>query len=69
MSIVNQIYFRVFKKYRRIESRVFTYGDADLFLKSNDSKRECDKWHIAREEDTNTKPNLVYLERRERIYE
>ena len=69
MKFFRRLYFKVFKTYRSIELKLFSYRDGDRLLKANDGKQEKDKWHLAKEEDENKQYGFVYLERRERILE
>jgi len=55
-------------KWRRIEIRVANYADADRMIRESAGLPESQQWVIAvPEEDFNHVPNLVYLERRERV--
>ncbi len=69
MKHLRRLYFKLFKRYERLEMKCFTYKEADDILKKNDSQPEENKWHIAIEEDTNYNYGVVFLERKKRIME
>jgi hypothetical protein len=69
MKQLRKLYYSIFKRYERLELRVFNYAEADKVLKENDSKPEEEKWHLAKEEDDNHFYGYVYLERKKRIWE
>ena len=65
--MLRRLYYRVFKRYRRIEFRFVTYLEGDRLIRENDGRPERDQWQIAPEEDANRVLGMVFLERRERI--
>lgn len=70
MSTLRKIYYRLVKRYRRLEFKSCTYAEADRLIKATYDKPEADQWVIATEEDRNFiggMVGLVFLERRERI--
>lgn len=67
--MLRRLYYRLFKRYRRIELNCFTYSNADKLIRENEGKPEKDQWVIAREEDKNYFYGMVWLERKERIYQ
>ena len=71
MKKLKRLYYRMFKRYRRLEVRCFNYDEADRRIRENAGKPERDQWRIAaREEDRNTMAGIVvFLERVERIWE
>ncbi len=66
---LKKLYYSMFKTYRRLEFKVFSYKDADILLKENEGKSEEEQWHLAKEEDTNTFYGYVCLERKVRVWE
>jgi flagellar motor component MotA len=66
---IRQVYFKIFKHYRRIDFKCFTYLDAGKLLDQNEGKQENERWRLAEEEDDNEMYGFVYLERVERITE
>ena len=71
---LRRLYFRLFKRYRRLEIRYVSYSEGDRLIRENVDGPEAEQWHIAKEEDDNPLigmfPHIgssVYLERRERI--
>ena len=68
LRALKSLYYRVFKRYRRLELRVCTYEEASALLREQGIPGNPDEgWRIAREEDRNHVIGVVYLERRERI--
>jgi len=65
---LKSLYYRIFKRYRRLELKLCTYAEADAILRKQGIPGNPDEgWRIAREEDSNRVIGIVYLERRERI--
>jgi hypothetical protein len=60
---------RHFPKYRRLEGRFLRNSMADALIRQNPGKPERERWEIAVEENNNPIIGLVFLERRERIWE
>lgn len=58
-----------FPKYQRLELSQFSYSAADFMIRQSEGKPEDQQWVIAKEEDTNKCIDIVYLERRRRIWE
>lgn len=70
MKTIKKLYFKLFKRYRRLEMKGFSYKEADALLRANTGKPESEQWHLAKEEDMNIFIGImVFLERRERIVE
>lgn len=67
MKLIRRLFFRVFKRYRRLELRTVGYAEADKLIRESAGKPECDRWDIAPEEDGNWAIGVVYLERKVRI--
>ncbi len=65
--MLKKLYYRLFKRYRRLELRSVNYIDADTMIREGANKPEHLQWRIAPEEDANFEPCLVWLERRVRI--
>lgn len=66
-KFTRRIFFKMFKRYRRLEMKRVAWQDGDILIRSNEGKPENEQWVIAREEDNNFNYGWVYLERRERI--
>lgn len=64
---LRQLYYRIFKRYRRLELRICGYSEADVLIREGVGKPEHEQWVLAREEDSNRVPGMVWLERRERV--
>ena len=65
---LRRLYFRLFKRYRRLELRCVSYPEGDRLIRENAEGPEDGRWHIAKEEDDSPLIGMsVYLERRERI--
>lgn len=64
---MKRLFYRLFKRYRRLELRCVTWVIGAQLIRESVGKPECEQWVIAKEEDTNRRMGLVYLERRERI--
>ncbi len=75
MKKLRKLYFKLFKRYRRLELKLISYQEANSLFKSyahghaNALIPEQDRWRIADEEDNNIDIGHVWLERRERITE
>lgn len=70
MKKLKRLYYRMFKRYRRLEVRCFCWAEADDLLRHNLGKPESEQWRIAaREEDRNRAIGVVFLERVERKWE
>ncbi len=66
--MIRKLYFRIFKRYRRLEFRAVSYGEGDRLIRASVGKPEAEQWVLAiPEEDYNRAYNVVMLERRERI--
>lgn len=66
----SKLYYRIFKRYRRLEYKLLSYTEADALIRQNEEKPESEQWVIAPEEDNNrfgALARVVHLERRERI--
>lgn len=64
---LRKLWYRVFKKYRRLELRCLCYSDADKLIRATEHKLESERWEIAEEENRNPIVGVVWMERRERI--
>lgn len=64
--MIRETYYRVFKRYERVELKFVTYKEADKLLKESKGKHEEEVWVLAKEEDSNKVYGMVYLERRKR---
>ena len=65
MPWIRKWFFSVFRFYRRIELRMFSYSEADQLLKDTHG---CDEfWRLANEEDTNFCIGVVWMEKVKRI--
>lgn len=65
---LRRLYFRLFKRYRRLEFRAVSYAEGDRLIRGSVGKPESQQWVLAKEEDSNRAFGLVVmLERRERI--
>lgn len=65
--MLKKLYYKIFKRYRRLELKFVTYSEGDKLIRANERKAESDQWVLAKEEDTNHVIGMVYLERKERI--
>ena len=67
---IRRWYFRIFKRYRRLEFRSVSYGEGDRLIRQSVGKPESEQWVLALpEEDRNQVFGVVMLERRVRIWE
>jgi antitoxin component YwqK of YwqJK toxin-antitoxin module len=64
--MIRKLYYRLFKRYRRIEMKFVTYAEADKLMRKV-ILSPTDEWHLAKEEDKNSVTGMVYIERKERI--
>lgn len=62
-------YFKIFKRYERIDYRCVTYLEGDRMIRATAHMAEHEQWVLAPEEDHNRIPLIVFLERRKRIME
>lgn len=69
MKKLRRLYYRLFPTYKRLELKFCSYAEADELIKSNDARSFPFKWYLAKEEDTNHVIGMVYIERKERIWE
>lgn len=70
MKLTQQIrksYFRIFKRYRRLEVRRCSYAEANQLIGDTERLPEPERWELAEEENHNPNIGIVWLERRERI--
>ncbi len=68
MKQIRKLYFKIFKHYRVVERRVFTYKEADQILRETCGLPEPYMWSIDAEyEDNNRAFGIVFLCRKERI--
>jgi len=66
---IKQLYYRIFKTYVVLETRLVTYSEGDKLIKESANKPDWEKWVLAKEEDTNSVYGTVYLCRKFRIVE
>lgn len=66
---MRKLFYRIFKCYKVLETRCFTWEEADLIIKQTHDKPESERWVIAKEEDTNHVIGIVWLCRKVRITE
>lgn len=64
---MKKLFYKIFKRYRRLELKLVMWPEADKMIKANKGKPASEQWVIAKEEDTNSSYGMVYLERKERI--
>jgi len=64
---LRRLYFRIFKRYRRLEVRRCTYAEANKLICDTERSPEPERWELAAEENHNPIIGIVWLERRERI--
>lgn len=65
---MRRLFYKIFKRYRRLELRFLNYEDADRLIKQNAIFSDTTQhWVIAKEEDTNNLYGFVWIERKERI--
>ena len=63
-----KLFYKIFKRYRRLEFRAVSYAEGDRLIRESVGKPEREQWVLAKEEDANRLVGLVVmLERRERI--
>ena len=68
LRALKSLYYRIFKRYRRLELRVCTYEEASALLQEQGIPgNPGEGWRIAIEEGSNHVIGVVYMERRERI--
>ncbi len=70
MKKFRRLYYRYFKHYRILERALADYGEADKLIKDSNAWLEKDRWVLDTAiEDYNVNIGMVYLCRRERIWE
>lgn len=69
MKKIRRFYYRIFKRYRELETVFVSYAKADQMLMESHSKADPFKWYLSKEEDNTHLIGMVYLCRRERIIE
>lgn len=67
MKKLIQLYYKTFKHYTVLETKLVTYHEGDKMLTETHDKPEAEKWVLAKEEDTNHIIGMVYLCRKVRI--
>jgi hypothetical protein len=65
--MLRKLYYKIFKRYRRLEFELVPYAEAAFRIHESVGKTESEQWVIAPEEDNNYRPLMVYVERKERI--
>lgn len=67
MKFLRKIFFKIFKRYNRLELRFVNWKDGDDLIRQNANTTDTSKhWVIAKEEDDNKIIGFVFLERKER---
>lgn len=66
MNFFTKLWFKIIPTYDRLELKFLNWTDADILLKQNSNKPDEEKWHLAKEENTNQIIGMVYLERKKR---
>jgi hypothetical protein len=66
---MKKLFYRLFKRYKILEKKFVPYAEADQLIKCSSGKPEDQRWVLAKEEDTNKCYGMVYLCRKERIFE
>jgi len=70
MKRLRRLYYRIFKRYRRLDLQFCTYAAGDILIRATADCPEKEQWVLAiPEEDHNHVFGMVYLERKERITE
>lgn len=64
---MKKIFYKIFKRYKVLETRFVTWEVGDKMIKETHDKPEPEKWVLAKEEDANTIIGMVYLCRKVRI--
>lgn len=68
MKILRSLYYKLFKRYERLEFRAVSYREGDRLIRESVGKPEHEQWVLAiPEEDHNRMFGVVMLERRKRI--
>ena len=66
--MLKRIYYKIFKRYRRLALKCCDYRTADRLIRESVGKPYSKQWRIAiPEEDHNQAIGSVFLERKERI--
>jgi hypothetical protein len=67
MKFIRKIFFKIFKRYNRLELIFVNWKDADVLIRQNENFTDTSQhWVIAKEEDDNKLIGFVFLERKER---
>lgn len=67
MKFLRKIFFKIFKRYNRLELIFVSWEDADALIRQNENFTDTSQhWVIAKEEDDNKLIGFVFLERKER---
>ena len=69
MKQLRKIYYKIFKRYKVLETIFVSYQDGDKMIKDTKNCKESQQWVLADEEDNNRLIGMVYLCRKERIIE
>ncbi len=69
MKKLKRFYYKIFKTYKVLETKLFSYAEADKILLQTNDKPEGEKWVLAKEEDYNRMIGTVYLCRKIRVIE
>ncbi len=67
MKAIRRVWFKIFPTYKRLELKFCKYSEADALMRLNEKNPEEQQWRLAKEEDKNFQPGMVYIERRVRI--
>jgi hypothetical protein len=66
---MKKIFYKIFKRYKVLETKFVTYKEGDKMCRDTHDKPEEEKWVLAKEEDSNRIIGMVYLCRRVRLME
>lgn len=70
MKKLRKLYFRIFRRYKRLELKYVSWTVGNEMIKGNANKPEPERWVLAKpEEDNNHRVGMVFLERKKRITE
>ena len=64
---MKKLFYKLFKKYRVLETRFVTWQEGNRLIKESYDKSESERWVLAKEEDGNRIIGMVYLCRKERV--
>lgn len=67
--MIKKLYYKLFPRYKVLETKFVTYLEGDQMIRDTHDKPESEKWVLAKEEDDNRAYGMVYLCRKIRIWE